>query len=167
MAYLLRLSCYLLVMIIALPSYSFERLQAPVPSLNATPAPLVKRSVFIHKHNGELIKRSLEMADTPESAEAGLMFRRELEADGGMVFNFSNCSHHAMWMKNTYIPLDMIFVGCDGTITHIISNVTPLSEKIITPQEKSAAVIELHAGESAKLGLAVGDKVEIQQRIMP
>jgi uncharacterized membrane protein (UPF0127 family) len=137
-----------------------------LPACALEPTPLPKHSVFIHQADGKLIKLSLEMASNPQEEETGLMYRKTLDADGGMVFNFSSCKRHAMWMKNTYIPLDMIFVDCTGKIAAIIKGTTPLSEAIISPNTNSAAVIELNAGESAKLGLKLGDSVEIQQGIM-
>lgn len=138
-------------------------MDTPPPQPSAIPT----RSVIITKPNGASQKLLLEMADTPAQQETGLMYRKQLDVKSGMVFNFANCSHHAMWMKNTYIPLDMLFIDCKGNIAAIVPNTTPYSEAIIAPATESIAVIELNAGATAKLGIDIGDSVLIQQPITP
>ncbi len=104
----------------------------------------------------------LEIADTPEKQAKGLMYRSKLASDKGMLFLFDDTHHQpiAMWMKNTYIPLDMLFLSKDKTIIAIYENAIPLSLKIISPtQEFVSAVIELNAGQIKKHGIKIGDKV--------
>ena len=101
-------------------------------------------------------KVSVEIMRTPEQLERGLMFRKYMPEDRGMLFDFKSEAPIMMWMKNTYIPLDMVFIGKDGTITGIAE---PLSESIIPSNGPILSVLEINAGVSAKLGLKKGDKI--------
>ena len=100
------------------------------------------------------------MARDPASRERGLMYRRFLPENRGMIFGFDRSEIVLMWMKNTYIPLDMIFISRDGKVTHIEENTEPLSEAIISSQGPAYAVLEVNAGGAKKLGLKVGDVVK-------
>ena len=104
----------------------------------------------------------VEIADTEEKMIKGLMYREHLNEDSGMIFVFDS-SHPqpiAMWMKNTYISLDMLFVSKENIIIGIAQNTEPLSLKTIRPtNEASAYVIELNAGEVKKHNIKVGNKV--------
>ena len=109
-----------------------------------------------------IVSYKLEIADTPEKMIKGLMFRKKLSSNSGMLFLFDKTHSQpvAMWMKNTYIPLDMLFVEKTGKIIGIAENTKPLSLKTISPTKKhSAAVIEINAGEVKKHGIKVGDIV--------
>ena len=103
---------------------------------------------------------AVEIADTPEKRARGLMFRRSMPADQGMLFDFERDDIISMWMRNTYISLDMLFIRNDGTITHIVEHTEPLSERTISSRAPVRSVLELNAGTSARLGIAVGDRVE-------
>lgn len=100
----------------------------------------------------------VEVADTPFERQRGLMFRKSMPDDHGMLFEFGETRLVAMWMKNTYIPLDMIFIGDDGTI-NAIRRATPHSLDIVAPQTQTRFVLELNAGITGKNGIAVGAKV--------
>jgi hypothetical protein len=103
----------------------------------------------------------LEIANTPESRSRGLMFRRELPDGRGMLFDFgARETEISMWMKNTYIPLDMIFIRADGRIRHIAENTTPHSEATISSGGPVKGVLEVIAGTARRLGLSPGDRVE-------
>ncbi len=103
----------------------------------------------------------LEIANTPESRSRGLMFRRELPDGRGMLFDFgARETEISMWMKNTYIPLDMIFIRADGRIRRIAENTTPHSEETIPSGGPVKGVLEVIAGTARRLGLAAGDRVE-------
>jgi hypothetical protein len=102
----------------------------------------------------------VELASTDAQRERGLMFRRSLPADRGMLFDFETPQPVMMWMKNTYIPLDMIFIARNGRVTHIAENAEPLSESIISSDGPAFAVLEVNAGTAKRIGLAPGDKVE-------
>jgi uncharacterized protein len=101
----------------------------------------------------------VEMAITPEEKERGLMFRRELPDGQGMLFDFQTDQNVAFWMKNTYIPLDMLFIRGDGRILRIAENTEPLSERNIPSGGPVRAVLEVIGGTAKKLGIAPGDRV--------
>ena len=90
----------------------------------------------------------------------GLMFRRHMAADHGMLFDFERDEPVTMWMKNTYLPLDMVFIRPDGTISRIAADTEPLSTAIIPSGSPVVAVLELNAGTAAKLGIQPGDRIE-------
>ncbi|MGU3496244.1 DUF192 domain-containing protein [Xanthobacteraceae bacterium A53D] len=104
----------------------------------------------------------VEVARTDEQRATGLMYRKELPSRQGMLFDFKVDQMVYMWMKNTYIPLDMLFIRADGTIARIEANTTPFSERTISSGEPVRAVIEIAGGEARKLGIAPGDRVGTQ-----
>jgi uncharacterized protein len=101
----------------------------------------------------------VEIAKDDASRARGLMDRRYMPADHGMLFEFDREAPETFWMKDTYIPLDMIFISRAGVVTNIAANAEPLSERAIPSGPPCAAVLELNGGEAAKIGLRVGDKV--------
>src|SRR5262249_33656513 len=102
---------------------------------------------------------AVEMAVTPEQQAKGLMFRRELPEGQGMLFDFGHEQPTSFWMKNTYIPLDMIFIRGDGRIARIAENTVPLSEALVPSGGPVRAVLEVIGGTAKKVGIAVGDRV--------
>ncbi len=102
---------------------------------------------------------TVELAVTDEERSRGLMFRKELAEGKGMLFDFKSDQDVAMWMQNTFIPLDMIFIQSDGRILRIAENTEPLSERIIPSGGPVRAVLEVIAGTAKKLGIAPGDRV--------
>jgi uncharacterized membrane protein (UPF0127 family) len=103
-----------------------------------------------------------EVAATPEQQERGLMFRRELAPDHGMIFPYGPPQTVGFWMKNTLIPLDMLFIRADGTIARI-ATATPLSLDTVGSGEPVAAVLEIRGGRAAELGIRAGDRVDWQR----
>ena len=103
---------------------------------------------------------TVEVARTPEEQRVGLMNRQQLAPDRGMIFPFEAERVASFWMRNTLIPLDMIFVRADGSITNIEANTVPLSEEPVLSHEPVAAVLEIAGGRSAELGIKPGDKVQ-------
>jgi uncharacterized protein len=101
----------------------------------------------------------VEMAVTAEQRSTGLMFRKELPEGRGMLFDFGVEGPISMWMRNTYVSLDMIFIHADGRIARIAQNTTPLSETIIPSGAPVKAVLEVVAGTAKKFGIAPGDRV--------
>ena len=101
----------------------------------------------------------VEMAVTPQQRSTGLMYRKELAPGRGMLFDFEGEGPIAMWMKNTYVSLDMIFIRADGRIARIAENTTPLSEQTIPSGAPVKAVLEVVAGTAKRLGIAPGDRV--------
>jgi len=102
---------------------------------------------------------SVEIATTEEEKTTGLMYRRELADGKGMLFDFSPEQEVSMWMKNTYIPLDMIFIRADGRILRIAENTEPMSTKIIPSNGLVKGVLEVPAGTAQKYGIQAGDRV--------
>ena len=102
---------------------------------------------------------AVEIADSPATREKGLMFRKNLPAGQGMLFDFKHEQDVAFWMKNTYIPLDMIFISGNGRIVRIVRNTTPLSPALIPSGGPVRAVLEVIGGTAERLGIAPGDGV--------
>ncbi|MGH7107851.1 MAG: DUF192 domain-containing protein [Acetobacteraceae bacterium] len=104
----------------------------------------------------------VEVARTPEQQITGLMFRKSVAADGGMLFPWGRPIESKMWMKNTLIPLDMVFIKADGTIGHIAEETVPESLAIVSSDGPVVATLELKGGITGKLGILVGDHVQSQ-----
>ncbi len=102
---------------------------------------------------------SVEVVRKEGERNRGLMFRHEMAADRGMLFDYDPPQEIAFWMKNTFIPLDIIFVGADGRIIRIAENTTPLSLERLPSGGAVRGVLEINGGLSAKLGIKPGDKV--------
>lgn len=102
----------------------------------------------------------VEVMRTPDQRARGLMHRNYMPPDRGMLFDFGRTEPVAMWMQNTYIPLDMLFIRADGTVARIAENTEPLSTRTIPSGEPVLSVLEINGGTAAKLGIKPGDKVE-------
>lgn len=102
---------------------------------------------------------SVEVMRSEQQRERGLMFRRFLPQERGMLFDFAAERPVMMWMKNTYVPLDMIFIGRAGKVVGLAENTEPLSEKIISSGAPAYGVLEVNAGTAARIGLRIGDRV--------
>ena len=104
---------------------------------------------------------ALEIVDTPETRNRGLMYRKSLADGSGMLFVFDADSDHEFWMKNTLIPLDMIFIAADGAIVGIAADTTPLSTAGVGVGRPSRYVLEVPGGWCARRGVEPGDRVEL------
>lgn len=124
---------------------------APQPALPLAP-------LMIDTAKGP-VQFTVEMATDWSQQERGLMFRRSLAPNAGMLFDFGKEQETSFWMKNTLIPLDMLFIKANGTIARIAANAKPLSEESIPSYEPVRAVLEIAGGRAAELGLRPGDKV--------
>jgi uncharacterized membrane protein (UPF0127 family) len=102
---------------------------------------------------------AIEMARTDDERSRGLMYRKDLPEGRGMLFDFSPDQDVMMWMKNTFVSLDMIFIRSDGRILRIAENTEPLSERTISSGGRVRGVLEVVAGTARKLGIAPGDRV--------
>ena len=103
---------------------------------------------------------TVELADTPEAQRRGLMFRTELTDDAGMIFPYDGTTAQSFWMKNTPLPLDIIFIGPDGRISNIAAMTEPYSLESVYSVGAVLGVLELAGGRAAELGIEPGDKVE-------
>jgi uncharacterized protein len=101
----------------------------------------------------------VEVARTGEEQQRGLMFRESLGPNEGMLFPFATPRPASFWMKNTLIPLDMIFIRADGSIARIAVNTVPHSLELVGVQEPVVAVLEIAGGRSVELGISEGDRV--------
>lgn len=102
----------------------------------------------------------VEIADETGEQQRGLMFRTDLPARRGMLFDFGQTRMVTMWMRNTPLPLDMVFIRDDGTVANVAERTTPFSDDIVPSAEPVAYVLELNGGIARMIGLKPGDKVE-------
>ncbi|MFH1157838.1 MAG: DUF192 domain-containing protein [Pseudomonadota bacterium] len=123
------------------------------------PAPPGFEKLAIESKDGGRHAFWIEIADTREEGETGLMFREHMEPDRGMLFELGRTGVVRFWMKNTLIPLDMLFIAPDGTIRKIHENAEPKSLKSISSEVSVSAVLEINGGRAKALGLSAGDRV--------
>lgn len=120
-------------------------------------AALSRSTVVIDTPRGP-VRFQVEVAADSQSQVRGLMYRTRLPANAGMLFDFHNDDFRAFWMKNTPLPLDMLFIRADGTISSIEPDTRPMSEAPITSREPVRAVLEINGGRAAALGIEPGEK---------
>ena len=104
-------------------------------------------------------KFDIEMAVSRAQQSQGLMYRRSLPADAGMLFDYRIPQRIMMWMKNTLIPLDMVFIGADGRVVNIVERTIPQSVATVSSKGKVRAVLEVNGGTASRLGIKPGDHV--------
>jgi uncharacterized protein len=117
-------------------------------------------TLTIVSQGGQRQQFQVEVARNDADRAQGLMFRRDMPADRGMLFDFGRVEPISMWMQNTYLSLDMLFIRPDGTIARIAANTEPLSTRTIPSGEPVLAVLELNSGTAARLGIRAGDRIE-------
>jgi uncharacterized protein len=122
------------------------------PASWAQDKPLPATTIWIDTDHGPHAFR-VEIAADPASQEKGLMFRKTMGQDAGMIFEFPRPAMEAFWMKNTVLPLDIIFIRANGTISSIAPNAVPFSTTTIPSMEPVRAVLELNGGRAAQLGI--------------
>ncbi|HEX2135578.1 MAG TPA: DUF192 domain-containing protein [Microvirga sp.] len=130
-----------------------------VSALPAAASPMLEPLAIVTQ-GGQRHAFKVEVARNDADRAQGLMFRRSMPPDWGMLFDFGRVEPVSMWMKNTYLPLDMLFIRPDGSIARIAANAEPLSTRAIPSGEPVLAVLELNAGTAARLGIRAGDRVE-------
>ena len=131
------------------------------PTAGARAAEPFERDVVdILTGDGKRHRFRVEIVSTPADRSQGLQGRRQLDPDAGMLFDFGVALPVYMWMKNTYIALDMIFIAPDGRIINIARATTPESLAVIESSGPVMAVLEVPAGTAARLGIKPGDRVE-------
>lgn len=128
------------------------------PAAETSPVGLPMETVTVDGDSGP-VTLQVEIAADDASRERGLMYRKTMEPDHGMLFDFKRTESVAFWMKNTVLPLDMIFILPDGVISSVAADTTPYSMDAIPSAEPVRAVLELNAGRAAALGIAPGDTV--------
>jgi uncharacterized membrane protein (UPF0127 family) len=133
-------------------------LVVPAIGVQTVYAKMALETVWLSTSKGELAIE-VEIAATVEESSVGLMFRTELAETKGMLFPSPAPREVGMWMRNTYIPLDMVFIRADGIVHRIEAMTEPLSETVIESRGSVLAVLELKGGAAAKFGLKPGDKV--------
>ena len=146
----------LLVAAALLPAASPGAAKAESPKAETPQA----KTLAIRTHKGGVVPFTVTVARTQAELETGLMNRTSLAADAGMLFDFGFTQSVAMWMKDTLIPLDMLFIRADGTIAGIAARRVPESLDVIPSPGPVRAVLEINGGAAERLGIATGDRVE-------
>jgi uncharacterized membrane protein (UPF0127 family) len=135
----------------------------PAPSsavpLERSPAGLEQMPLTVTTAKGKTHRFTVEVASTPEQQSYGLMNRQSLPPDRGMIFPYQPPQPVSFWMKDTLIPLDIIFIAPGGRISSIAENTVPLSLEPVVSTEPAEAVLEIAGGRATELGIATGDKV--------
>jgi uncharacterized membrane protein (UPF0127 family) len=129
------------------------------PSAAQNPSVRFETMPLAIESSGKTHRFTVEFADNDERRTVGLMFRRQMAPDAGMLFDFKRDAPVSMWMRNTYIPLDMLFADAAGIVRKIHQRAVPLSEAIISSDAAIRAVLELNGGTAARLGLKEGDRL--------
>ena len=130
-----------------------------LPLSSRADPPLDRKPLSIETADGQSHAFTVEVARTAEQQEQGLMFRKQLAPDAGMIFPSESERPVVFWMKNTLIPLDMLFIAADGKVSRIAERTVPLSETPISSIEEVRAVLEVNGGTAARLGIKPGDVV--------
>ena len=144
-------------------SYSSVRAESPIV---APPPQQIQAEPFIHDQlsikidTDEHLLFNVELALTPRQQAKGMMYRTYMADDSGMLFVFKGEAKRSFWMKNTLIPLDMLFIAADGEIVHIHHNAKPQDLTKITAEEDAMAVLELKGSTADKMGIKKGDYVQ-------
>ena len=129
----------------------------------ATPAQLDVVSVEVATSDGKTHRYKAEVARTAEQQSRGLMYRRTMARDAGMLFPFPEPRMASFWMSNTHLPLDIIFISPDGRVVNVGEGV-PLTLDTVESTGPAGSVLELNRGEAARIGLAPGDRISWNDR---
>ena len=139
-----------------------DQATAATPTATKPEAPLEALTIDTAKGRVDLM---VEIADDEAERQRGLMYRTSLAPDRGMLFHFPDAAPRAFWMKNTYIPLDIIYIGPGGRIISIAAMTEPFNESPVPSKGAASGVLEIYGGRAAELGIEVGDRVH--HRIFP
>lgn len=159
--FFLLLAMLAVVLVFVIPDKPSKKGKNDIPVVNRDSLAFVKEgtATFYSKGKREICSFDIEIADTPERQQRGLMFRESMYDKQGMFFPNDHAKIQTFWMKNTYLPLDIIFIGADSTIVSIGANTTPFSEDTITSEVPAQFVLEINAGLAGMHGLTKGDKL--------
>ena len=116
--------------------------------------------VVLHSHTSDPVRVQVEIANTPEKRRYGLMYRKDMPEDHGMLFLFPRETPQSFWMKNTVLSLDIVYINSARTIVYIGAHTTPFSEAPIPSGQPAQFVLEVNAGFCERHGIASGDQVE-------
>ena len=157
--------CRLAFLLLLLPLWALIAVGAGLPGIAAAQEPpglaqFKTGSLVIRTADGKTHPFKIELAATPAERAQGLMFRRALAPDAGMLFDFGRSEPVAMWMENTLIPLDMLFIAADGRVVNIAQRAVPMDRTPIPSKGPVKGVLELPGGTAARLGLKPGDTVQ-------
>ncbi len=130
------------------------------------PSDLPREQIVIECADGQKHIFDMEIATTSAQRERGLMFRQSMPKDAGMLFLFDPPEPAAFWMKNTYIPLDILFIRADGTIAKIKEGAMPFDLMPVDSAGPVKYVIELNGGEAARRRIKAGDKIRSKERVL-
>jgi uncharacterized protein len=134
--------------------------QAP-PNAPAPPPPAASQHMIVLEPMGaEPVRVRVEVVQTPQERQRGLMFRKQLDPDAGMLFVFERPQHNVFWMHNTFLPLDMIFITRDMRVLGVVENATPQTDSPREVPGESLYVLEVNAGYSRQHGITQGTKVQ-------
>ena len=137
--------------------------QPPAPEAARPIAPAVVAVgpiVVLEPLGADPVTVRVEVAETPAQRQRGLMYRKQLEPDAGMLFVFERPQHNVFWMHNTFLPLDMVFITQDWTVLGVVENATPQTDAPREVPGESLYVLEVNAGFSRQHGITQGTKVK-------
>jgi uncharacterized membrane protein (UPF0127 family) len=157
--YLLVMAAPLLLAVSLMLTPACAQMLHPHEPLNPAKAQSLKVSPLSIESSGKMLKFDVELASSEREQEIGLMHRNTMAPEHGMLFDFHMERRASFWMRNTFIPLDMVFIRANGEIAAIKDNAVPHSETPIGPQQPVQAVLELVGGTAVKLGIKPGDRV--------
>lgn len=130
------------------------------PAAAAAAAAASQHVVVLEPLGADPVRVRVEVVQTPQERQRGLMFRKQLDADAGMLFVFERPQHNVFWMRNTLLPLDMIFITRDMRVLGVVENATPQTESPREVPGESQYVLEVNAGFSRQHGITQGTKVQ-------
>ena len=135
--------------------YGFHLTSPPVFAKAATELLVVETKSGRHELR-------VEVAETEQQKAVGLMFRTDVPVGTGMLFPYGKPQEISMWMRNTYVSLDMIFIRADGTVHRVAENTVPMSEDVVASRGQVTAVLEVMAGEARRMGITSGSKIRFR-----
>lgn len=138
----------------------FLKALALICGVMLAPSALAADTVPLTIHvGGSTYQFEVEIADDPAERSQGLMFREQLAPNGGMLFLYPDEKPRTFWMKNTPLPLDIIFIARDGRVVHVAANAVPFDQSVIPSVEAAQAALEIGGGLAAQLGIGPGATV--------
>ncbi|UOM34855.1 DUF192 domain-containing protein [Acuticoccus sp. I52.16.1] len=160
----------LLALLVGVASAAPVAAETGAPAANASTAaatPAVAANMLVAETGSGAHTFTIEIADDPIERARGLMFRQQMAHDAGMLFIFADESERAFWMKNTILPLDIVYADASGTVVSIAKATTPFSTESIPSDGPAQFVLELNAGVADQIGLKPGDRLVHRRIVAP